>query len=107
MSKSRSPRSVPVNDNQFILQCESYRNILADALGITYPPSILKRRIELLDEKDKIKIAKLHKQLYSILEKIDNVIVDRAEKLNDPWQTSYVRTIKKSSKRARQNKNAK
>lgn len=52
----------------------------------TYPESTLQRRLDLLNEKETECVEKLMKKIVQSVNKIDDIISDRAEKENDPWK---------------------
>jgi hypothetical protein len=52
----------------------------------TYPKSILRRRLDLLNKKETERVNNLIKNIAQSVNKIDEIISDRAEKENDPWK---------------------
>jgi len=52
----------------------------------TYPPNILARRVNFLTKEERLKCNKEWNRIYKSIEKIDNIISNRAQIKNDPWK---------------------
>ena len=61
-------------------------NLIELINGSTYPLSILRRRLDLLNEKEKKRVNNLIKKIVESVNEIDEIICDRSEKENDPWK---------------------
>lgn len=61
-------------------------NLIDLITGHTYPLSILKRRIKLLNETEKSSVLHLIKNVELSVNKIDEIISNRASIENDPWK---------------------
>jgi len=59
---------------------------LMEFVAITYPRHILFRRVNLLTDKERERCNKLWARIFRDIEKIDEIIAERAEKANDPWK---------------------
>lgn len=62
------------------------KRIIEEFEGSTYPEKILKRRLGLLNNKEKTRVLKIWQNVHKEIEEIDNIISLAAEKADDPWR---------------------
>lgn len=53
--------------------------------GSTYPPKTLKRRLDLLSIGELKRVIKLWKKAEDSFMKMEEIIINRSDKENDPW----------------------
>jgi hypothetical protein len=61
-------------------------DLLETTVGTTYPHHILVRRVNLLTKKEKELCDKKWNKITKLFTNIDDIIANRAEKLNDAWK---------------------
>ena len=69
-----------------VLPAANYLSDILEYRGHTYPTHILARRVNLLTDAEKRRCDKAWSIINKQLEKIDDIISERAEKENDPWE---------------------
>jgi len=72
--------------NHLIFNIGDLDFILRNIAAATYPGHILKRRLGFLSQAEKRNIARLYGMINDAAEKIDEIISEKAEKLQDPWK---------------------
>ena len=68
------------------LEVSDVRFLLREIGAYTYPPRILARRLNALNDRERGWVRKHWQRIVDSVERIDAIISARAEKNNDPWR---------------------
>ena len=70
------------------LSLNTFKDLLADGIGYTYPLDILDRRLKLLSKKENYQLLALEQEIIEALQQMDLIISERAHAEGDEWKTN-------------------
>lgn len=79
------PKNCPGGHADNFLGAKDARRFFEMTLGFTYPTKTLDRRLGFLTKEEKTRIDLLYRHTLILIEKIENIIANRAEEMHDRW----------------------